>query len=133
MGKDRYSKYLRAFGFGEKTEVDLPGESVGLVKPLKDWGSRTLASMSIGQEIAVTPVQLLSAVSAVANKGWLMKPYVVASMRNAEGLVDWEQVPQIRRRPISEETAATLTDLLVEVVEEGNGGACCHPRLPGSW
>jgi len=121
MGKERYYRYLRAFGFGEKTEIDLPGESIGLVKPLKEWGTRTLASMSIGQEIAVTPVQLLAAVSAIANKGWLMKPYVVDNFRNPNGQVVWERTPEIRRRPIMEQTASTLTELLVEVVEKGTG------------
>ena len=121
LGKERYFQYLRAFGFGEKTEIDLPGESVGLVKPLKEWGPRTLASMSIGQEIAVTPLQLLTAVSAIANHGWLMKPYVVDNFRNSQGEVVWEQTPQIRRRPITEKTASTLTDLLIGVVEKGTG------------
>ena len=77
--------------------------------------------MSIGQEIAVTPLQLLTAVSAIANHGWLMKPYVVDNFRNSQGEVVWEQTPQIRRRPITEKTASTLTDLLIGVVEKGTG------------
>lgn len=121
LGKERFYKYLRAFGFGEKTEIDLPGESVGIVKPLKEWGPRTLASMSIGQEIGVTPLQLLAAVSAIANQGWLMKPFVVSNFRNTQGDVVWERTPQIRRRPITEKTATTLTELLVGAVENGTG------------
>lgn len=128
LGKERYYQYLHAFGIGEKTEIDLPGESVGIVKPLKEWGSRTLASMSIGQEIAVTPLQLLTAVSAVANQGWLMKPYVVSNFRNAQGEVVWERTPQLRRRPIAEGTADTLTKLLVGAVEKGTGK---HAAIPG--
>ena len=85
LGEDRLFRYLKAFGFGERTEIDLPGESAGLIKEPREWGRRTLASIAMGQEIGVTALQLATAVSAVANGGWLMRPYVVSEVRDGHG------------------------------------------------
>lgn len=121
LGKERLYRYLKAFGFGERTEVDLPGESVGLLKDTEAWGKRTMASIAIGQEIAVTPLQLLTAVSAIANQGWLMKPFLVKEIRKADGEMVQSRTGEVRRRPISAKTAKILTDLLVNVVNQGTG------------
>ena len=128
LGTERVYRFLRAFGFGEKTGIDLPGESIGLLKPPDQWSKRTLPSLAIGQEIAVTPLQLLTAVSAIANEGWLMRPFLVREISDQQGRSVWEHVPHIRRRPISAETAKTVTDLLVNVVEQGTGK---HAAVPG--
>ncbi len=117
----RLHRYVRAFGFGEKTDIDLPGEMAGLMKEPKDWGRRSLASIAMGQEIGVTPLQLVTAISAVANGGWLMKPYVVSEIRDAGGHLITRIDPHVRRQPISAATARTLTDVLEGVVTNGTG------------
>ncbi len=121
LGKHRMYEYLRAFGFGEKTGIDLPGESVGILKPPNQWGKRALPSIAIGQGIAVTPLQLVTAVSAIANEGALMKPFVVERIHSTQGDVVWNQEPEVRRRPIRRRTARTLTALLENVVVRGTG------------
>ena len=75
----------------------------------------------------MTPLQLLTAVSAIANEGWLMRPFLVREISDHEGRSVWEHVPHIRRRPISAETAQTVTDLLVNVVERGTGKRAAVP------
>ncbi|MBI4402237.1 MAG: penicillin-binding protein 2 [Nitrospirae bacterium] len=127
LGEDRVYRYLRAFGFGERTEIDLPGEGAGLVKEPQDWGSRSLSSIAIGQEIGVSAVQLATALSAVANGGWLMKPYIVSEVRDAKGRVVMQAGPQVRRRPVSPETALTLTGILEGVVAHGTGSKAAVP------
>ncbi len=121
VGEERLYRYLRAFGFGDRTEIDLPGESAGLVKAPPRWGKRTLASMAIGQEIAVTPIQLVTAAAAIANGGWLMKPFLVSEIREASGKIVFQATPQIRRRPVSPETIQTLGHILEGVVAHGTG------------
>ena len=121
VGEERLYRYLRAFGFGDRTEIDLPGESAGLVKAPPSWGKRTLASMAIGQEIAVTPIQLVTAAAAIANGGWLMKPFLVSEIREASGKIVFQATPQIRRRPVSPETIQTLGHILEGVVAHGTG------------
>ena len=127
LGREQVYQFLRTFGFGEKTGIDLPGESIGILRRPDQWSQRTLPSLAIGQEIAVTPLQLLTAVSAVANEGWLMRPFLVREISDHQGKSVWEHVPHIRRRPISAETAKTVTDLLVNVVERGTGKRAAIP------
>jgi len=121
LGEDCVFRYLRAFGFGERTEIDLPGEAAGLVKEPREWGRRTLASIAMGQEIGVTALQLATAVSAVANGGWLMRPYVVSEVRDGHGQLVAQVTPQVRRRPITAETAQTLNAILEGVITAGTG------------
>jgi len=127
LGEERVHRYLRAFGFGERTEIDLPGETAGLVKSPEAWGERTLASIAIGQGIGVTAVQLATAVSAVANGGWLMKPYLVSAIRDQQGRLIAQVSPQVRRRPITAETARVLSKILESVVREGTGRRAAVP------
>lgn len=127
LGKEQVYRSLRSFGFGEKTGIDLPGESIGILKSPDRWSQRTLPSLAIGQEIAVTPLQLVTAVAAVANEGWLMRPFLVREISDNQGRSVWEHTPHIRRRPISAETAKTVTDLLVNVVERGTGKRAAIP------
>ena len=127
LGGERVYRFLRAFGFGEKTGIDLPGESVGILRSPDHWSQRTLASLAIGQEIAVTPLQLLTAVSAVANEGWLMTPFLVREVSDPRGRMIERHTPQIRRRPIRAETAKTVTELLVNAVENGTGWRAAVP------
>ena len=122
LGEQRFYRYLQSFGFGERTEIDLPGEAAGLLKHPRDWGGRTLASVSMGQEIGVTPMQMVSAVAAIANGGVLMRPYVVSGIRDAQGQTLKEVLPHVKRRVISPETARTVTTILEGVVTDGTGG-----------
>ncbi len=127
LGEQRLHRYLQTFGFGQKTEIDLPGEGAGLVKRPKDWGRRSVASISMGQEIGVTPLQMVSAIAALANEGVLMKPYVVSEIRGPEGHLLKRVSPQVRRRVVSPETAHMVTKILEGVVTDGTGGKAAIP------
>jgi cell division protein FtsI (penicillin-binding protein 3) len=127
LGDQRLYRYLQAFGFGQRTDIDLPGEAGGLVKHPRDWGRRSVASISMGQEIGVTPMQMVSAVGAIANEGVLMKPYVVSQVRDAQGRVLKQILPQVKRRVISPETARTVSTILEGVVTSGTGGKAAIP------
>lgn len=127
LGEQRLYRYLQAFGFGQRTEIDLPGEGAGLVKNPKDWGRRSVASISMGQEIGVTPIQMASAVGALANGGVLMKPYVVSEIRDADGHIIKQVPPQTKRRVISPETAHSVTRILEGVVTDGTGMKAAIP------
>jgi len=121
LGPDRVFAYLKAFGFGEKTDIDLPGESSGILRELNKWSGRSLSSIAMGQEIGVTPIQMVAAMSVVANGGWLMTPYVVSSVLDSQGQAILTKDPQPKRRPISPETAGVLTRILETAVETGTG------------
>ncbi|UVT15317.1 MAG: penicillin-binding protein 2 [Nitrospira sp.] len=127
LGEQRLYRYLQAFGFGQRTEIDLPGEGAGLVKNPKDWGRRSVASISMGQEIGVTPIQMASAVGALANGGVLMKPYVVSEIRDVDGHIIKQVPPQAKRRVISPETAHSMTKILEGVVTDGTGVKAAIP------
>jgi cell division protein FtsI (penicillin-binding protein 3) len=127
LGDQRLYRYLQAFGFGQKTDIDLPGEAGGLVKHPREWGRRSLASISMGQEIGVTPIQMVSAVAALANGGVLMKPYVVSEVRDAQGKTLRQILPQVKRRVVSPETARTVTSILEGVVTDGTGAKAAIP------
>jgi cell division protein FtsI (penicillin-binding protein 3) len=128
LGRDRYARYISGFGFGSPTGVGLPGESRGLVRDLRRWSGRSLATMSIGQEISVTAMQLVAAFGAVANGGRLVQPQIVRAVLDADGRETRTFEPRVVRQVISPETARTLTRLLVNVVEHGTGHAA---RIPG--
>lgn len=119
LGEERFYNYIKRFGFGEKTGIDLIGEVRGLLRDPKDWSGRSLASLSIGQEIAVTPLQILRAYSAIANGGKLMKPYIVSEIISPEGEIIKSFSPEISKRVISEDTSRIMRDVLKTVVEEG--------------
>ncbi|NJD67868.1 MAG: penicillin-binding protein 2 [candidate division NC10 bacterium] len=123
LGKSHYYDYISGFGFGTLTKIDLPGETPGLIRRPKEWSALSLASLSIGQEISVTPLQMLTAMSAIANGGILVRPYVAKSIVAADGKVIRENEPTQIRRVSSENTARTLADLLRGVVTEGTGKA----------
>lgn len=122
LGKERYAKYIQNFGFGQPTGIDLPGEASGSVRRPEKWAAIDLATHAYGQGIAVTPIQLVMAYGAVANGGFLMRPFVVKRAVGADGRVLWENQPHVVRRVISEATAATLTSILKGVVDEGGTG-----------
>ena len=129
LGPDRLARYVNAFGFGQKTDVDLGGEQRGLTKEPHAWGRRTLASIAMGQEIGVTPMQLVMAVSAIANGGSLMRPFVVSEVRTPAGETVARFDPIVRRRAVSPETARVMTDILRGVVLPGGTGTLA--AVPG--
>lgn len=121
LGVDKFFKYLEAFGFGKKTGIDLPGEAGGIIMSKEATTQVDLASMSIGQANAITPFQLLAAVSAVANGGKLMQPYLVKELRSNKGKVVKSYSPEVVRQVISSDTARKVTELLEGVVTNGSG------------
>ena len=124
LGAPRFYDYVRAFGFGSLTGVELPYESRGRVEPL-DWKPVSTAAISMGQEVGVTPIQLVTAVSAIANGGLLYKPHVIAELRRDEKVLPGEDALATAepRRVIRAETAATLRQLMEGVVLYGTGPA----------
>jgi len=123
LGAPKFYDYIRAFGFGQLTGVDLPGESKGLVRRLENWSAISIGSISMGQEVGVTPIQLISAVSAIANGGTLYKPHVVARLRRDPEVLSTvgPLAPGEPRHVIRPETAATLRRLMEGVVLNGTG------------
>jgi cell division protein FtsI (penicillin-binding protein 3) len=121
VGRERYAGFLRAFGFGQRTGMELPGESPGIVRPVERWAKIDLATHSYGQGIAVTPVQIAAAFGAIANDGVLMRPYVVSRVVGPGGRLLQQRDPLAVRRVVSAKTARTVTGLLRRVVEEKGG------------
>ena len=121
LGRDRYHHYMTAFGFGAPTGIGLPGESRGLLRDPQRWSPLSLPTMSIGQEVSVTALQMLAAFGAVANGGTLMQPRLVKAEFDADGREMRRIEPRAVRQVVSPETARTLSRMLVEVVEHGTG------------
>ena len=121
LGKERLHEGLRRFGFGSRTGVDLPAEDDGRLFPLARWSSFSITSVPIGHEIAVTPLQLVAAMSAIANGGTLRRPYLVQRVRAQDGTILAENGPSEVRRVIQEKTAREMVEILKGVVERGTG------------
>lgn len=119
LGAPKFYDYIRAFGFGQSTGVDLPGESRGMLRRLANWTPVSVGSVSMGQEVGVTPLQMVNAVSAIANGGLIVRPHVVRALRHGTQLVE-PQEPE-PRRVIQETTAATMRRMLEGVVLNGTG------------
>ncbi|MBR1586236.1 MAG: PASTA domain-containing protein [Clostridia bacterium] len=133
MGTDTLYQYLHAFGLGQSTGVDLPGESSGILINSKYVKNVDLARIGFGQSVAVTPLQLIAAASAVVNGGRLMRPYIVKEVLDADGTVIDKAQPLVVSLPISADTSATMRSLLENVVENGGGknGAVAGYRIGG--
>ncbi len=129
IGPEVFYRYVKAFGFGEKTGIDLVGESTGVVKPLSAFSGTTLAAMAIGYEVMVTPIQVLRAYSAVANGGYLVRPHLLKAIVTPEGHILYpKEYP--KERIISSRTAYMLKEALKAVVtEEGTGH---HATIEGN-
>ncbi len=117
---DQY-RYVRLFGFGAESGIDLPGESKGIVRPPPKWSGRSWATIAIGQEIAVTPIQLAAAFGSLANDGVLMQPYLVDRVVDRNGVVGRVRRPVTVRRAVTSATARVMTDMLCGVVDHGTG------------
>ena len=123
LGKEKFYDYIDAFGLSEAPGLNLPGEAMGIRISRSEATELNLATMSIGQAIAVTPLQLILATGAVVNGGTLYKPILVKAITDEEGNLIQENKPQEVRRVISAETSATMLQVLTEVVLEGTGKA----------
>ena len=121
LGAARLSQYAKSFGFGKTTEIELPGEEEGILFNPQEMRDSDLATMSIGQSVAVTPLQLVTAVSAIANNGVLLKPHIVKEIYNADGSLAASTPTQPVRQVITPETANLLAGILEKVVSEGGG------------
>ncbi len=120
VGPDLLDRYIRAFGFGERSKSGLPGESPGILRPPRAWTRASMAALPIGHEVAVTPLQLVAAYGAIANGGYLMRPRVVKSIER-DGRTIRVFAPKIVRRALGPEVAETLREALRGVVERGTG------------
>lgn len=124
LGKERLFSYLDMFGFGNKTGIDLNGEGKGIIFPLSRVGNVELATTAFGQGISVTPIQQITAISAILNGGNLLRPYVLANVLEPEtGNVMYQNKTKVVRKTISEETSKTMRYALETVVALGGGKA----------
>ena len=121
-GSESLYKTLRDFGFGAKTEIDCPGETAGIMTPYRRWTKIDTGSISFGQGISVSALQLVAATSAIANKGVLMKPYIVQAITDQNGRLIQSFGPRKVRKVLSEKTAWTLAGIMKTVITEGGTG-----------
>ncbi|BBB93267.1 MAG TPA: stage V sporulation protein D [Methylomusa anaerophila] len=121
LGRDAFYSYIDSFGFGKPTGVDLPGEAKGITIDRAQAKPINLATMSIGQSIAVTPMQLVTAVAAVANDGQLLRPQIVREVRDKSGQIIRGFQPDVVRQVIDPAIAKEVKGILEKVVEEGTG------------
>jgi cell division protein FtsI (penicillin-binding protein 3) len=119
LGAPKFYDYIRAFGFGQLTGVDLPGESRGMLRHLENWTPVSVGSVSMGQEVGVTPLQMITAVSAIANGGLIVRPHVVREQRHGNQVTEPQE--PLPRRVIKETTAASMRRMLEGVVLGGTG------------
>ncbi|MEE8575104.1 MAG: penicillin-binding protein, partial [Thermodesulfobacteriota bacterium] len=122
LGKERFYLYLKRFGFGARTGIDFPGEARGTLRNYKNWSRVTLETVSFGQGVSATAVQLTSALSAIANGGFLMKPHIVKRVVGKDGKSVLDVSPVIVKRVISDKTADTVKKILVGVTALGGTG-----------
>ena len=125
MGDDKYYEYVRRFGFGEKTKIQLPGESSGLVNPPSRWDKLTLTRMAMGQSVAATPIQVVMAMSTIANRGKLMTPQLVC--KSSDGSVPANS--SVRREVVSSAVAEMINGALSDVVSKR--GTAIQARVEG--
>ena len=121
---------LRDFGFGALTGVEFPGEAAGRLRPPSEWTRPSAASLAIGYELSVTPIQLAAAYAALANGGLLLQPTLIREVRSPEGRVLYRHEPEPVRRAVSPEIAAALRELLRGVVERGTGAEAALTNFP---
>lgn len=123
IGIEKFYDYLENFGITGQTEIDLPSEGMAIMQSEESAGPVGLATIGFGQGVAVTPIQLITAVSSIGNEGNLMKPRLVKEIKDSKGNVVKEIEPTVLRQTISKETAEEMCDIMTYVVEEGGGGA----------
>jgi len=122
LGEDRFYKYIRAFGFGQQTGIELPGETRGMTKPVSRWSKVSIAAISMGQEIGISPIQLTGLISTFANDGVWVAPRIVTGAVEPQGTPQTVAFhPGASHRVISSYTAAEMRSMMQKVVLEGTG------------
>lgn len=127
LGKEKLYHYAKAFGFGDPTGIDLPGEAPGKLRPLANWSGLSMTTIPYGYEVSASPLQVMNAYAAIANNGVLMRPYLVKQLVNSSGKSVKEYGPKRIRRVCSAKTAHRMTDLMCWVVDKGTGTAVALP------
>jgi cell division protein FtsI (penicillin-binding protein 3) len=127
LGGEKLTRFIKKFGFGRETGLDFPGESPGIVLPRAEWSGSTIATIPIGQGIAVTPMQMVTAYAAVANGGVWVEPKLLDATMDGSGKQEPSSPPS-HRRVISEKTARQMVEILTGVVDEGTG---IEAQIPG--
>ncbi|MDQ7850493.1 MAG: penicillin-binding protein 2 [Armatimonadota bacterium] len=127
LGRQTFYDYIRRFGFGTATGIDLPGEAPGIIRPPQEWLGPSLQTIGFGQGISATPLQLLVAASALANGGVLVRPHVVRMVRDREGRLLQAVGTPPGRRVIAAEVAAAALRMMIRVVEDGTGKLAAVP------
>lgn len=122
LGRERFYNYIRKFGFSQETGIELPGEVSGYIPHASQWREINLGTISFGQGVSVTALQMAAAYSSIANGGLLMRPYLVKKIQEDSGAVIQEAGPAIIRRVISEQSARMLREMLMTVTEDGGTG-----------
>lgn len=121
IGKERFFEYLKRFHYGEKTGIELPGESAPLLRPLEKTVNVDFARMTFGYSASVTPLRMVNAIGALGNRGQLMAPHIVKSIKDEKGNVIASTAPQMVSQAVSEQTAADMLKVMESVVTEGGG------------
>jgi cell division protein FtsI (penicillin-binding protein 3) len=122
LGQERFYKYIQAFGFGQQTGIELPGETRGLAKPLNRWSKVSIGAISMGQEIGISPVQLIGMVATIANDGVWVAPRIVAATAAAQSTPQTVVFqPKAQRRVLSPITAAQMKQMMQGVILRGTG------------
>ena len=121
LGEEALYKYIKDFGFGSLTGIDLPGEVKGIVRAPKEWSGASITSIPIGHEVAVTPMQLICGISCLANDGILVKPKILKFIQDKDGRIIKSFPRHVVRRVVSAKTAAALAEILAGCVENGTG------------
>jgi cell division protein FtsI (penicillin-binding protein 3)/stage V sporulation protein D (sporulation-specific penicillin-binding protein) len=129
LGDQRFSDYIHAFGFGQRTGVALPGEIKGEIHPISDWTPISITRMPMGHEVAATPMQIVTAISAIANGGKLMTPQIVQEISDEFGTVKQSFPPLSVRQVVSPQVARLVTEALIEVASAK--GTAKSAQVPG--
>ncbi len=127
LGSKQFERYLRDFGFGSATGVDLPGEAKGLLRPVSRWSDLSLPTLAFGQEIGVTALQMIDAAAVIANGGYRMRPLMVKRIETPDGRVVKSFHPEAMQRVVEPQTADTLIEILEGVVAHGTGRRAAIP------
>ncbi len=129
MGDQKFYEYIRRFGFGEKTGLGLPGEIAGILHPVHRWSGISITRIPMGHEIGTTPIQMVNALSVIANGGLLMRPQIVHSITDASGQTIKPFAPEQMRRVLSRDAARAVHSALVDVTQPG--GTATRAQVPG--
>lgn len=129
LGRDKFFNATQHFGFGQKTGIDLPGETRGIVQNKTQWSRVTLSNVAFGQGIGVSVIQIARALAAIANGGNLVRPFIVKRVLDRDGAIIEEQLPQVVQRVISENTSKLMNGIMVEVTKTGGTGM--QASIPG--